>query len=397
MRILQICHKPPYPAVDGGAIAMNNITQGLIAEGHEVNLISISTPKHPVIESDLPKEYIDKTNFKSVFIDTQIKFNKAFFNLFSNGSYNIERFVSADFSACIEQTLKAKKFDVIILESLFVTPYIPTLRNLSSAKIILRAHNVEHKIWERISENTANILKRKYINFLARRMKNYELSVFNQLDAICAMTAVDVTEFKNLGFKKATAAIPTGYILKDLVDNPPPVEEDSIFHLASMDWLPNVEGVNWFLNNVWENVYQSYPQAKLYLAGREMPQSFYDININNVTVVGPVISAKKFFLEKNIMIVPILSGSGMRIKIIEGMALGKVIISTSIGAEGIKCKNGEHILIANTPKEFSEHIIHCLKDKSFCEQIGKNAKKLIENEYSNRSISKKMTNFFEEL
>jgi len=396
MRILQICNKPPFPAVDGGAIAMNNVTQGLMNKGCIVNVLTITTPKHNI--STLPKAYVEKTNFQSVFIDTTIKAKDAFFNLFSNKSYNIERFISNDFSKKLSEILKEQEnFDFIIIESLFVTPYIKTIKKYSKAKIILRAHNVEHKIWERISSNTKNILKKKYIDLLAKRMKNYEISIFNKLDAICAMTNIDVDSFKALGFKKQIASIPTGYILDEIKHTEEPIDEFSVFHIASMDWLPNTEGVDWFIKNVWNKVNKAIPTSHLYLAGRDMPQSYYELNKKSITTVGPVESAKEFFLSKHIMVVPILSGSGMRIKIIEGMALGKVIISTTIGAEGINCTNKKNILIADTPKAFSSAIIKCLNDKSFCEEISKNAKQLIVEEYSNESISIRMMDFFKQL
>lgn len=397
MRILQICNKPPYPAVDGGAIAMNNTTQGLLANGHDVKVLAITTPKHPVSKKSLPKDYIEKTNFQSVFIDTSIKLKDAFFNLFSSKSYNVERFISVNFTIELQKILKENAFDIVIIESLFVAPYIDTIKSLSKAKIVLRAHNVEHKIWERISSNTKNPLKKGYLSLLAKRLKNYEIETFEDIDGIATMTEVDESHFKRLGFKKEIKAIPTGYIVNTEGELEKRVEENSIFHIASMDWLPNIEGVNWFLEKVWQKIHNKHPEASLYLAGREMPDEYFNLGLKNVNTIGPVKSAKEFYLSKKIMIVPVLSGSGMRIKIIEGMALGKVIISTSIGAEGINCESGKNIILADTPKAFSEAICKCLSDPEFCNQIGENAKELIEQEYSNDLISKKMISFFEDL
>lgn len=397
MRILQICNKPPFPAVDGGAIAMNNVTQGLINKGCSIHVLTITTPKHNINIDELPKSYVEKTNFQSVYIDTSIKIKDAFLNLFSKRSYNIDRFISTEFSEKLSKKLQENKFDIIIIESLFATPYINTIKKLSEGKIVLRAHNVEHRIWERISVNTKNLFKKRYIDLLAKRLKKYEISIFNQLDAICAMTEVDVNSFKKLGFNKKIIAIPTGYILDEAKVTPQNIEELSVFHLASMDWLPNTEGIDWFIKKVWTKVNLAVPNSKLYLAGREMPQRYYDLDIKSIKTIGPVKSAKEFFLSKNIMVVPILSGSGMRIKIIEGMAIGKVIISTTIGAEGINCTNNKNILIAESADEFSKAIIKCLQDKSFCKEISDNAKKLIFEEYSNESISERMIDFFNKL
>ena len=398
MKILQICNKPPFPAVDGGAIAMNNTTQGLLENGHEIIVLAITTPKHPIEPKSLPKEYLERTQFQSVFIDTRIRLRDAFFNLFSKKSYNIERFISGVFKKKIQEILTEEQFDIVLIESLFVAPYISTIKKFSKAKVVLRAHNVEHKIWERISENTKKPIKKRYLGLLAKRLKKYEIDTFGSIDGIAAMTKVDENSFIELGYKKQIASIPTGYMINSgVVQTDEKVEENSIFHIASMDWLPNVEGVRWFLDHVWKNVHANNPKANLYLAGREMPKEFHNLTNSNITTIGKVQSAKEFYLSKKIMIVPILSGSGMRIKIIEGMALGKVIISTTIGAEGIHCTSGKNIIIADSPKDFSEAINTCLRNPEFCEEIGKNAKALIKDEYSNARISKKMISFFEKL
>ena len=398
MKILQICHKPPFPPVDGGAIAMNNITQGLLQEGHQLKVLSVCTPKHFVKQEDLPKEYLSATQFECCYIDTSIKFKKAFINLFSDKSYNVERFICDKFADKIAQLLQETQYDIILLESLFVAPYIKLIRKNSKAKIVLRAHNVEHKIWERMSFNAKNPVKKVYLNLLSKRLKDFEIKSLKKVDAVCAMTDIDASNIKKLVKGINLITIPSGYILEKNNTLTPIVEEkNSLFHLASMDWQPNIEAVDWFLKKVWNSVVSENPNCKLYLAGREMPERYHKLQNNNLIVLGDVPSAKAFFESKQIMLVPLLSGSGMRIKIIEGMAIGKVIISTSIGAEGINCTHNKNILIANTPEEFIKYISLCLKNQKFCETISENAKALIKDEYNNEMICKKMTTFFQNL
>ena len=137
-------------------------------------------------------------------------------------------------------------------------------------------------------------------------------------------------------------------------DNYMPSDIPELFHIGSMNWLPNIEGIEWFIENVWPLIIEQYPSITFTIAGRNIPNQFYAKNIKNFKVEGEVPDAKQFMLSKDIMIVPLLSGSGIRIKIIEGMALGKTIITTSIGAEGLDINDGVNILIANTPQEFLE-------------------------------------------
>ena len=164
-----------------------------------------------------------------------------------------------------------------------------------------------------------------------------------------------------------------------------------------MNWMPNEEGIRWFLFNVWPDVHKQFPGLKYYLAGRGMPEWMRNLALPNVVVAGEVADAAAFLASKAIMIVPLFSGSGIRIKIIEGMAAGKTIISTSLGAEGIGYTNHENILIANAPCEFFEMISICVAGKEVTEKIGKQARALIESHYMPGNIIQKLLAFYKQL
>ena len=123
-----------------------------------------------------------------------------------------------------------------------------------------------------------------------------------------------------------------------------------------MNWLPNKEGIKWFLDEVWPIIHQALPDLKIYLAGREMPSWLLELNLSNVKVIGEVPDAHEFIRSKSISIAPLLSGSGIRIKIIESMAMGKAVVATTIGAEGINYTTGKDIMIADTPEAFCEAV-----------------------------------------
>ncbi len=398
MKILQICQRPPHPPIDGGAIGMDNITQGMLELGHQVKVLTVATSKHPVQHDKISKEYLEKTQLESVFIDTSIHVMDAFINLFESESYNVKRFVSADFEHKLKEILQKSSFDVILLESLYVTPYIDLIRNLCKAKIVLRSPNVEYVIWERVANNANNILKKPYLTLLAKRLKEYEKSVLGKLDGIASVTQEDLAIFKEMGFKGKGIAVPTGIIIdKDLFVKQREEEALSVFHIASMNWLPNVEAVDWFLKNVWNLVLDKVPQAKLYLAGRDMPDWLLKHHQRNVIVVGEVENAREFYRSYKIMVVPILSGGGMRVKIIEGMAMGKTIVSTTIGAEGIQCTHQKHLLIANAPADFANAVIKCLEDAQLSASLSANAQRLINEDFDNAAICKKIEVFLKEL
>ena len=164
-----------------------------------------------------------------------------------------------------------------------------------------------------------------------------------------------------------------------------------------MNWIPNAAGIRWFLQNVWPDVHKQFPNLKYYLAEREMPDWMRHLSLPNVVVVGEVTDASVFLASKAIMIVPLFSGSGIRIKIIEGMAAGKTIISTSLGAEGIRYTNHENILIANAPCEFFEMISICVANKPLFAKIGKQARTLIETYYLPQNLIQNLLAFYQQL
>ncbi len=393
MKILQLCNKPPYPPIDGGTIAMNSITQGLLGEKCTVKVLSVCSDKHPVKNNLFTEEYLESTKFESVYIDLNIKLFDASIALLTGESYNVKRYESQEFAKKLASILKDETFDIVHVESIFLTPYLPLVRKYSKAKVVLRSHNVEHLIWQRIARCTKNVFKKWYLKRLSLALRVYEMENIGKYDGIACITQKDADYFKANGCRKPIISIPFGIISPDTMDT---VDEEpySLFHIGSMDWMPNLEAVNWFLEEVWNKIHTEIPQVRLYLAGRKMPESLLNANYPNVSIVGEVPDSMYFIESKKINIVPLLSGSGIRVKIIEAMSVGKTVISTTIGAEGIDYTNEENILIADTPDEFVKQIKRCVEDNEFCSQIGKNAYDLVATHYNNELLTKKLLEFY---
>ena len=397
MKILQLCSKMPFPPKDGGSIAMNILTDGLIKCGNELKVMAINTPKHFIKEENIDSEYRKKTAFQSVFINTDVKPLDAFLNLFSDKSYNIVRFYSVEFENALIKVLTAGQYDVVHLETLWVAPYVDTIRKHSKAKIVLRSQNVEYAIWERLARAAGNPLKKWYLHLLAKRLKAYELNMLNKYDGIATITDIDAAAFLKVGCSIPVINIPFGIDVSKYTADRTRTEFPSVFHIGAMDWRPNADGIKWFLDTVWKHIQISHSKVNLYLAGRNMPEWLQELKMENVVVLGEVDDSHRFINSKSIMIVPLTSGGGMRVKIIEGMALGKTIISTSIGAEGIEYENGKDILIADTEQEFVDALHKCLNNKEYSDTLAANAKTLAATKYDNFIICKKLTAFYHQL
>jgi len=397
VKVLQLCHKPPYPPIDGGCIAINNISNGLAKRGIKLKLLTVSTHKHPFQPDKIPAEWLKKTGAEGVFVDTKLNMVDAFSSLVTNDSYNISRFFSADFDIMLTKTLRERQFDVVHLESLFMTPYIGTIKRLSKAKIVLRSHNLEYMIWKRMADASTNSVKSVYLKHLARQLKGYEISVINQVDGIACISPKDEEHYEQLNCPAPIITIPFGLKLTEYIPIYSNKADFSLFHLGAMDWMPNIEGVNWFFKNSWKKIHEAHPQLPFYLAGKSSDKFKIPNKLKNIHSLGEVPDAKEFMNQHQVMLVPLLSGGGIRIKIIEGMALGKTIISTAIGAEGIVYEDGVNILIANTPDEMLAAITKLKNNPDLISSIGKNARKNIEQNYDNKVLSNKLVNFYKSI
>ena len=395
MKVLQLCIKPPHPPVDGGTLAMDSVTQGLVGDGHSVKVLSVCSKKHPVLRDALSDDYLSQTQFEAIFIDLSIHPLQAAVALLCGESYNVKRYISKDFEERLCAILQQETFDIIHMESIFLTPYLPTIRKHSKASVVLRAHNVEHRIWQQLAKGTRNPFKRWYLKKLALALRHYELEHINDFDGIACITRTDAETFQQEGCRKPIADIPFG-IIPEVIDN---VEEEprTLFHIGSMDWYPNVEGIRWFLHDVWPKVHQALPDVRLFLAGRKMPDDLMQLQLDNVVVVGEVPDAAYFMASKQLNIVPLLSGSGIRVKIIEAMSMRKVVITTRTGAEGINYTDGKHLLIADTPEEFVTQIKHCIEHPELCRTIADNAFQLVTTEYGNDALTHRLVDFYNKI
>ena len=396
MKILQLCHKIPYPPVDGGCIAINNITQGLLAAGHQVKVVAVSTPKHPVNKAELPADYVANTGLETVFIDTTPRFFPALKALLQNKSYHVTRFISKEMTKKLTSILQKETFDIVQLESVFVAPYIPVIRQHSNACIVLRTHNIEHQIWERMVQHAKNPLRKLGLSVLARKLKQYEQSLFGRVDGFMAISAPDYQYFHEQFPQTHGTVIPFGVDVDryEPEEDYIPSDEPELFHIGSMNWLPNVEGVEWFLDEVWDKILAKFPEVTFTIAGHNIPDSLKHPTAANVQVEEDVPDANEFMLAHDIMVVPLLSGSGVRVKIIEAMALGKTVITTTVGAEGIDAKDGVQLLIANTPDEFVTALEKCIKTPDLCKIIGENAREFIQLHHNSEVISRRIVDFY---
>ncbi len=394
MKILILCHKMPYPANDGGAIATMNMIQGFRKAGDDVSVLAMQTHKHSHDVESLPEQISREISWNQIWVNTRINIIEAMINLvFSRLPYNAVRFISKNFQTQLTTLLRQNTYDVIQLEGLYLGPYIDILRKYSNALISLRAHNVEHEIWNRLSQNESMPFKKAYLKILAHRVKRLEYRILDKIDLLVPITARDgyVLNFKD---ENRIYVSPTG-LSESKFKMSKPENEKTLFYLGALDWIPNQEGVLWFLKNVWIYLKEDFPDWRFLVAGRNAPEKFInELKNYPVNYIGEVADADVFIDQNNIMVVPLLSGSGMRIKIIEGMARGKCIVTSGIGAEGIPAKNGHEIFLCDTPSQYLAVLKNLMENKHDYDNCGKNAFIFVRHNYDNTVLIGELRSFY---
>jgi glycosyltransferase involved in cell wall biosynthesis len=371
--------------------------KGLLKLGVDITLFSINPNKYKVDVDDIYDPVFENIQFHSVSLDTDVNVLGALFNIFTNQSYNVSRYFDEQAAALLEEILRENEFDIIQFEGLFVVPYLDVVKANSKAKLIYRAHNIESDVWERIAVKERFMPRRQYIQFLSRRLKVYETEQINRFHQIFAISEPDRHSILRFGCETRLDVFPVAIDFEKYVSDASKTSFPTLFHLGAMDWRPNKEGLEWFLDEIWPDIEKLNSELRFYIAGKNMQKQFFEYDSDNLVVEGEVFDAVEFMNSKAIMIVPLLSGSGMRVKIIEGMAMSKCIIATTMAAEGINCVPGKDILIANTADEFYRSILQCITNPNKWKEIGDNARKTVERDHDISATTERMLNVYTSL
>jgi len=388
MRVLYLTNKPIYPLVDGGCKAMDSFLNCLLENKWEVTHICISTEKHPFSIADYPKDLQKKIQIKSIFISTKLSFRKAFSALLEGESYTISRFKSAHLAAEIKQTLANKEFDLAVLESLYSTGNIKELKEQKDLKILLRSHNVEHKLWEDKAVKCVNPIKKWYLNLLAKQLKKYEIETLREVDGIATLSELDEKEFRKLDIYPSILTIP---VALPHVQKRSDYTSTTFFFLGSMNWQPNMEAVDLLLETIFPLIQKEIPAAKLVLAGSFMTQQLKNHHQKGVEILGFVADLEHFFNENGILLSPIQTGSGVRVKLLEAMNRGIPIVSSLKGAEGISLKG--QLIVEDNAQEFAQKAVKLYRNINLREELGSKSYEFAQINYSTTTIANTIREF----
>ncbi len=291
-------------------------------------------------------------------------------NLLSGLPYAVARYGSAPMRAAIARQVQRDKPDVLVCD--FLAPAINVPERLP-CRTVLFQHNVEAQIWQRHFETQANPLRRALFRLQWQRMQRFERAACHRFDQVIAVSQADADRLRRDYELDCVAAVPTG-VDTDFFRPRPDVAPDPqrLVFTGSMDWMPNEDGINWFIAQIWPQVRQQLPQIKLTIVGRNPSRRLRAFNQpgSDITVTGTVDDVRPYLAQAAAAIVPLRIGGGTRLKIYEAMAMSKPVVSTTIGAEGLPLRDGRELLIADEPAAFAEAICRLVKEPSKACEMG---------------------------
>jgi polysaccharide biosynthesis protein PslH len=393
MNILQIAPKVPFPLLDGGAIGIFNITKHLSLRGHNITFVTFANDDITSLS-----EFRKYCNLITLRKDTGNKVSGLLKNIFSEIPYTHFKYRSEEFLELIKRELTVNHYDVVHLDHLHMSFYGSYIKNNFKIPVLLREHNFETLIWERLYNSETNIFKKIIYKNQYKKIKNYEPKECKKFDKCLMVTDADARNLLKEDSSIPVEVVPAGVDLKYFpVSDASFFDERTLLFVGSLDWFPNVDAFKWFYSNVFPVVKKRYPDVILKVVGKNPPDEIKNISDPSVKVLGKVDDVRPHFKDAHVCVVPLRIGGGMRIKILEMFAMKKAVVSTSVGAEGIDIENGKHLLIADTENEIADSISKYFEDKNFTISTALSGYELVSEKYSWTGIAEKLEKIYLEM
>ena len=400
MKVLIIAHKVPYPPRGGATLRNFNLLKECSAN-NEIHLITFTQEPYLRDPNELQKS-IDglKQYCKHVEVfriptdNSKLKwYLLLFFNLFSLMPYSTRRFWSSDMAKAIKRHLKEYSFDVIEIGTIALFPYARLAPGLPK---LLIHHNVESELLFRRSKTAGNPLAKIFLALQAYKLKRLEKKALRSFEYHTAVSERDKNVLEKLAPEASISVIDNGVDTDFFRPSDLPVEPDTLVYAGSMSWYPNAEAMLYFAREIWPRLKADVPSIKMNLIGSHAPQELVHFSKKdaNFRLHGFVDDVRPYILNTAVYIVPITVGGGTRLKILDAMAMGKAIVSTSIGCEGIKTTDGENIMIADDPDEFCRKIQLLFSDENLRKRLGAKARLTAEEHYSWKKIAPRLDDIY---
>jgi sugar transferase (PEP-CTERM/EpsH1 system associated) len=382
MKILWLNAGLLLPLDKGGKLRTWHLMRHL-ASHHEITYVSFCDPDHRPADRDGMRavcrrlETVPRADTPKGTLRFRVE---AAAHLLSPLPYAIGKYRSTGFRKVVRDLLERERFDLIVCDFLFPAVNLP--RRLPCPAVIF-THNVESEIWRRHAETKENWLTRALFRLQARRMVRYESRVLARFDLILAVSEADRDTFRTLYGTRVSAPIhvvPTGVDTEYFHPMPEtPVDAAHLVFTGSMDWLPNEDGMLYFVRDILPRIRREEPDVTVSIIGRAPTPAVRRLaQERGVEVTGHVDDVRPHVARGGVYVVPLRIGGGTRIKIFEAMAMGRAVVSTTIGAEGLPVRDGHDIVLADDPQGFADAAVGLIRDAAARAALATAARQTVE-------------------
>ncbi len=386
MKILFLQKRPLFPADSGGKIRTLNVLRHL-ARRHEVTYLCNVQAGEEVALSQMAELglQVETIPWQETSRESPRFYLELARNLGSRFPYNADKDFDPQLRNRAIELISRESFDLLICD------FVQMARNAIGLDVpakILFEHNVEAEIFRRHAETDSGWLRRRYMGLQWRRMQAFEAEAGRQFDAVIAVSRRDQSLFASDYGWKHVEVIDTAVDLDYFTPQPGLERAGRVVFVGSLDWLPNQDGVRYFVDEIWARVRERCSDATFQMVGRNPPADIERLaDVPGVEVVGTVPDVRPYLAEAAVVVVPLRVGGGTRLKIYEAAAMQKAVLSTSLGAEGLDVTNREHIVIADEPATFATALVELLDDQHARDNLAAAARKLVAENYSSEVIA----------
>jgi len=356
MRILAVGPKIPYPPTDGGRIGIFQPLRQLATRGHAVSYLGFG-------EEAEAREFQRAAQLSwahAVPHDTRTRVWGALGSVFSALPYTASKYRSPEMTIALEGALHKAEYDLVQLEGTHMAHYLGVIQG-AGVPVVLHLHNMEWLLAQRFARTVRGPL-RWFVTLQAARMRRFETAACTKADLCLTFTPEDSTRVKQLAPGARVAVMPGGVDVREYAGFTDCEDPHTVTLLGAFDWPPNVDAARWFHQNIWPRIVRSVPEARWILVGEKPPAEFYRWQKNepSLVVTGYVEDVRPYLAKAAVVVVPLRSGGGMRLKIPEAFAMRKALVSTRLGAEGLGALAGVHLLLADEEEEFAGEVVRLL-------------------------------------
>jgi polysaccharide biosynthesis protein PslH len=377
MKILQLTPQVPYPLSDGGKVGINNITRHVALRGHEITMLALDV--HQPVDTAPLEQYcelikVPHTNENSVL--------GAMGNVVSSLPYNMWKYRSDAYRKALDRLLDTRTFDVVHVDHVHMGIHGVYCQQRAGLPIVLREHDVATVIMDRFAASVRSPLLRAWLSIQQGRIRRHEAAMAAAFDMCCVITDEDEKRLRSLSPTARLRVVPGGVearYFEESVDRHPVPYSMSFF--GYFNWPPNLDAVDWFIDEILPRIVARHPEAKLYVIGKNPPRRLQTMQNSHVVVRGYVPDLKAEVQRYDLTLAPIRIGGGIRLKILESFAMRVPVVSTHVGCEGIEAVDGEHLLIGDDPQTFAEQVLRLFDDRQLRERLAANSYRLASEKY----------------